>query len=512
MTLGWNVKLTSGFKLDLVANIVGVGWSFLVQIVCIPLYLRFLGIEAYGLIGFYLMLQAMLQVLDFGLSPTMNREMARYSVQPEKSGEARDLVRTLETGYWLIGIVIGAVILAAAPIISAHWIKASSIPMHNVEHDIMLMGILTVFQWPVSFYQGGLMGLGRQVLYNGINITLVTLANAGAALLLWRVSRSLQAFFLWLIAVYAVRAILLAIFLWQSLPPTNRPSRFDVRRVRSISHFAAGMSGIALTSLILTQTDKVIVSKLLPLRMFGYYTLAWAVASGLSLISGAIFNVVFPRFSAQVAAGDENSIRRSYHRGSQLMAVIILPLSAVLSLFSFEILRLWTRSNEVALNVAPILSILVIGSALNALLYLPYALQLAYGWTRLSLYWGLISTAIFISAILPMTRHFGAVGAATAWASLNILSTFVVVSIMHRHLLRGGAWGYICDIGPPLLCSMAIAGFGRIIYPNIGSTVMTLIVLSGTWVTSMMIAILAAPQIRVWALIQIGKFSPRYIE
>src|SRR5204862_2105772 len=96
-------------------NFAGVGWSALVQIACVPLYLRFLGIEAYGLVGFYLMLQAILQVLDFGLSPTMNREMARYSVQPEKAAEVRDLVRTLEACYWLIGIAIGAVMLATAP-------------------------------------------------------------------------------------------------------------------------------------------------------------------------------------------------------------------------------------------------------------------------------------------------------------------------------------------------------------------------------------------------------------
>ena len=107
MNLLSKLKLTSGFKLDLAANFAGVGSSALLQFACVPLYLKFLGIEAFGLIGFYLMLQAVLQVLDLGLSPTMNREMARYSVQPEKAAEARDLVRTLEAGYWLIGIAIG---------------------------------------------------------------------------------------------------------------------------------------------------------------------------------------------------------------------------------------------------------------------------------------------------------------------------------------------------------------------------------------------------------------------
>jgi O-antigen/teichoic acid export membrane protein len=151
-------------RLDLVENFAGVGWTALVQVACIPLYIRFLGIAAYGLTGFYLALTAMLQVLDLGLSPTMNREMARYSVQPQKAGEARDLVRTLEAGYWLIGLVIGTAILAAARLIATDWIKAGSFQLHSVQQAVVIMAILAFFQWPISFYQGGLIGLGQQVL------------------------------------------------------------------------------------------------------------------------------------------------------------------------------------------------------------------------------------------------------------------------------------------------------------------------------------------------------------
>src|SRR3984893_10982874 len=165
MSSFWIPRSSSGFKLSLLANLAGTGWSALMQLACIPLYIKFMGIEAYGLIGFYFMLQAVLQILDLGLSPTVNREMARYSVQPEKAAEARDLVRTLEVGYWLMGFAIGATLLAAAPVIATDWIKAGTIPIRDVRHTVMLMGVLAVFQWPVSFYQGGLMGLNRQVLY-----------------------------------------------------------------------------------------------------------------------------------------------------------------------------------------------------------------------------------------------------------------------------------------------------------------------------------------------------------
>src|ERR1700756_3157714 len=142
MKFPWNFKSPSGFTLELAASFAGTGWSGVVQLLCIPAYIKLMGIESYGLIGFYLVLQGILQVLDLGLSPTMNREMARYSVQLEKAAEARDLVRTLEIGYWLIGLLIGAVILIAAPWIAVHWIKAGAVPIRTVTEAVMLMGAL----------------------------------------------------------------------------------------------------------------------------------------------------------------------------------------------------------------------------------------------------------------------------------------------------------------------------------------------------------------------------------
>jgi O-antigen/teichoic acid export membrane protein len=503
MNSHWSLNTRSGLKLELLANFAGTGWSGLVQLACVPLYIKFMGIEAYGLIGFYLMLQAMVQVLDLGLSPTMNREMARYSVQPEKASEARDLVRTLEIGYWLIGFAICATILTASPWIGSHWIKASATPVPYIKHAVMLMALLAFFQWPVSFYQGGLMGLHRQVLYNSVAILFSTLSNVGAVLILWLVAPSVQAFFLWLVAVNAVKTALLAVLLWTSLPHAPSAPRFDFSRLQSVSRFAAGMTGITCIGLLLTQIDKVLVSKLLDLKTFGYYTLAWSLAGGLLIISGAVFNVIFPRMSAQVARGDENAIRQSYHRGSQLMAVTVLPLAAVIFFFSFDILRIWTRSSEIAVMVSPILRILVIGSGLNAVLFLPYALQLAFGWTKLTLLAGVVSVALVIPAMFPMTKYFGAVGAAAVWAGLNIVNMLVAVPIMHRRLLRHEAWGYFADIGFPLVTAISIAALGRVLLVHTGSPITTVTALASLWLASVFAAGFAAPRVRSWALAQL---------
>jgi len=462
----------SRVKTNFFANLAGSGWTALVGLACTPLYIRFMGMEAYGLIGFYFMLQGVIQILDLGLSPTMNREMARYSALPGNAGEARDFVRTLEVGYWAIGILIGCIVWYGAPYIASHWIKAGNLSPSEVRRAVTIMGALTALQWPLTFYQGGLLGLQRQVLHNGITIAASTLSGGGALLVLWLVSPTVSVFFTWQIAVTVLQTGATTLALWRCLPGSGFAARFDPGITRNIWGFAAGMSGITLTALALTQIDKVILSKMLTLDAFGCYILAGMVANGLSgLLIAPMFNTIFPRFSALVAERDEKSLLEMYHGSTQVMAVMILPAAIVIALFSREIMALWTGSGEIAGKTAPIVGILVGGTALNGLMNLPYALQLSHGWTRI----GLAINTFFILALVPaiilMTRKFGGAGAASVWLGLNSAYMVIGVPLTHRRLLKGEAFRWFTkDVGIPLSGSLCIAGAARLIFPTIDSS------------------------------------------
>jgi O-antigen/teichoic acid export membrane protein len=245
----------------------------------------------------------------------------------------------------------------------------------------------------------------------------------------------------------------------------NRPGRINTGLLKDIRKFAVGMSGMALTTLVLTQIDKVILSNLLPLKTFGYYVLAGMVGNGLSaLLISPMFNTIFPRFSSLVAVHDEKNLREMYHGATQIMAVMILPAATVIALFSPEIMLLWTGDVEIARNTAPIVSLLVAGTALNGLITLPFALQLSYGWTRIGLTLNMIFMIIMVPSILFATTHFGAVGAASAWVLLNGFYIVTDVPLTHRRFLKGEAYHWFAkDVGVPLVGTLIIAGSARLI-------------------------------------------------
>jgi hypothetical protein len=117
-----------------------------------------MGIEAYGLVGVFASLVAIFSVLDMGLSTTTNREIARYSVQPGQEQETRNLVRTLEVVYWLMGAAICILLVMLAPLIATRWIKTTQMSSSTVQASIIVMGFVLVSRWPLSLYAGGLMG------------------------------------------------------------------------------------------------------------------------------------------------------------------------------------------------------------------------------------------------------------------------------------------------------------------------------------------------------------------
>jgi len=148
------------------------------------------------------------------------------------------------------------------------------------------------------------------------------------------------------------------------------------------------------------------------------------------------------------------------------MAVMILPAAVVIAFFSREIMFLWTGSPEIANNTAPIVSILVAGTALNGLMNLPYALQLSHGWTRIGLAINTFFILTLVPAIILMTRHYGAAGAASVWLGLNGIYMIIGVPLTHRRLLKGEAFRWFTkDVGIPLAGSLAIAGIARLIFP-----------------------------------------------
>ena len=445
---------------NLAAGVASTAWTAIVTICTVPLYLHFLGVEAYGLIGFYTALQGVFAVLDLGLSQSMNREVARAETDEERA-RARNLLHTLALGYWIVAIAIGVAIWVAAPWISQHWLR-TSIDAGQLSTAIALMGLTVACRFPLGLYLGALIGARRMGLASGIEIVMVSIANIGVIGILAQISPTIQAFFMWQALIAMINVLVIRAVAWSVVGERgDRSPRIDFGAVQRIWRFSAGLAVTAVLAAVFIQSDKIVLSRTVSLTDLGAYTLASIAARSLYVLVAPAFSAVYPQMSSMHAAGRIDDITLLYRQGTRLLMTVLVPLAIFGTIFSTEIFTVWTGDAGLAQSLSLVAGFLLLGTVLNGAMHFPYALQLAFGDSHLPMVINATLLIIFVPLLVLLSLRFGIVGAAAAWAMLNLLYLFLGTWLTHRKLLPGIAGRWLTgDVGVPLLVSLVIVGGG----------------------------------------------------
>ncbi|MDD3381794.1 MAG: oligosaccharide flippase family protein, partial [Rugosibacter sp.] len=194
---------------------------------------------------------------------------------------------------------------------------------------------------------------------------------------------------------------------------------------------------------MVTQTDKLVLSKLLPLADYGYFTLAVLAANGVIMISSPISSALLPRMARLQAKGDQAGLIRLYRHATQMIASIAIPVCLMLAFFAEQVLWVWTGDAHATTHAAPVLRLYALGNGFLAMAAFPYYLQFAKGDLKLHL----IGNAIFMLLLIPpmvwATWRYGATGAGYAWLSANAAYFLAWVPLVHHRFAPGLHWPWL---------------------------------------------------------------------
>ncbi len=411
-------------------------------VVVVPIYLRVLGAEAYGLVGIFTTLAVAATALDLGLSYTLNREMARMAAGGERDAALPDVAVTLQACCWALAVVMGALVVAASGAIATHWVNVERLTRDEVRVAALLMGVALPAVVARAFYLAGLNGLQRQPTVNGVQAA-ATIARAGLTVAaLYVIGPTVAVFFTVQAALLYAEAGALAVAMWMAVPAGARRGRVRPGVVRARVGFSAGVAITMILGLILTALDQVVLSRILPLAEFGYYVVALGAAGALGQIVMPVTTAMYPRFSELVARGETAALSAEYHFSTQLVAVLVLPIGALLAVFPGEVLVLWTGNADVARHGAPVLALRVVGTMINTTMHVPHVLQLAFGWSSLGAWANTIALLLVAPATVLLSLRYGGAGAAVVWIGLNVGSMLFAMRRMHQRVLPGelGEW------------------------------------------------------------------------
>ena len=299
---------------NILANYVGQVYATLIAIVMVPLYVRYMGVEAYGLVGFFAMLQAWFLLLDMGLTPTLARETARYQGGAIDALSLRRLLRALEGIFIGVGLLGAGVIVAASSHVASSWLKVQQLPLEEVTGAIALMAWIVALRWICGLYRGAINGFEKMVWLNGFNVAIATVRFAGIIPFLIYVGATPTSFFTYQLVVAVVESAVLVTKTYRLMPAIGLDAAipWDWRPLRGVLLFSSSIAFTSLAWVLITQSDKLILSTLMPLSDYAYFTLAVLIASGILIVSGPISGALLPRLTRLNAAGDEAGLFALY--------------------------------------------------------------------------------------------------------------------------------------------------------------------------------------------------------
>jgi O-antigen/teichoic acid export membrane protein len=455
-------------------------------------------------------LQSLFILLDFGMTPTLSRGMARSMGSGEDVTPVLDLLRSMELSLVSLGLLLAALVWALSGWLATSWLNARTLPIGTVAQTVAIMGLIAALRLVEGPYRGILVGLQRHVLLNALGAGFATLRGVGAIVVLAYVRPSIEVFFLWQLVSGILQLASFVACTYLVLPGGKRAGRFSVASLQNVRNFAGAMFAISIAGLILTNADKIMLSKLLTLHDYGYYTLAGLVASGLYTVIYPIRQTWSPRLNELHAAGNEAGFIKTYHRACELVTVAAGSIALFVIAFADVILRVWTRDASIADHTSGILRVLLLANLLNGLVNLPMEAQFAFRWTRLALIGELIGIAVILPLIIIVTPEFGALGAGWCLVALNVGYLAVSVTLMYRHILHDERWRWLFgDVLLPLSAAACCALTSRYLFSTTpsGSLVSWVTFVGGAMVT-LLGAALAAPLIRMDSIRLLSRALP----
>lgn len=433
----------ASLKRNILASYVTQIYVTLIGIIILPMYLKYMGAEAYGLVGFFTMLQAWFNLLDMGLTPTVARETARFHGGASDAISYRRLLRALQLIFFTVALLGGGTMFMFSDSIAESWLNVQALPLDQVQLALQLMAVGVALRWMSGLYRGCISGSEQLVWLGGFNSFVATLRFVGVLPVLIWVGHSPSVFFTYqlLVAVIELAGLLAKSYGLFPVIPAGQALGWSPASlwlpIKPVLKFSITIAFTSSVWVLVTQTDKLVLSKLLPLAEYGYFTLAVLAASGVMMISGPISGALLPRMARLQAEGDEAGLIRLYRNATQLVAVIAIPACLVLAFFAEQVLWVWTGDAQAAAQAESVLRLYALGNGFLAMAAFPYYLQFAKGDLRLHLIGNAFFVVLLIPSLVWATMRFGMIGAGWAWLISNIIYFLIWVPKVHNRFIIG---------------------------------------------------------------------------
>lgn len=446
---------------NIVASYASQAFVVSVGIAVTPLYLEYMGPEAYGLVGFFAVMQTWFGLLDLGLTSTIAREAARYHGGGLSGLAYRRLFRALLLIFVVVAALGGTTVWLSADAIASQWLRVTLLDHAQVVLSISLIGACVAVRWMGGLFRGVVSGAEQLVWLSAFNALVAALRFLGVFASMAIFGPTPTVFFLHQLAVNVLELGGLAIRCHRLLPRRSTLEErigWSISPVKPMLQFAMTVALTSALWIAVTQSDKLILSGILELKEYGYFSVAVLVAGGITMITSPISVAITPRLARLHVEGQNTLFVDIYRSATRLVTSIVGTASITLVICAESALLAWTANPELAINASPIMQLYAVGNALLALAAFPFYIQYARGHLYHHVVGNLLLALILLPAAVFAAIRYGAVGAGWVWVVMNLLYLSLWVSYVHHKLVPGLHTRWVRGDIVPILAPLALVG------------------------------------------------------
>lgn len=433
-------------------NILSRGWSIISLYIFVPLWIKYVGVEGYGVITFYSVLMTLMHFADAGLSGTLMREFAR--VEP-KEGYKRDFLRTFETIYLGIAFFVFLVVFLFSGFFVDHFMKSATIPREELLECVKIMAVIMGLNFMTTLYNGGLMGLQKQILAGSLNIG-YSICRGVVVLIPLTISPTIQTFLWWQLVSMVILFIAERYFLLKFVNKNNSKSRFQIGYFKNVWRYTLGLMLMAIVAALNTQFDKLVTGNVLSLESMGYYSIAGTLGTAVVTIATSICGAFYPELTRLVSIGNKEQIIKPFLFFSFLVSLVTSSIGISVFFYCSDVLYIWTRDANIVAHATVPAMILILGNIAISLQYSNYYLAMANGHTRTSVVLSSCMLLIMAPSIYFLTKNYGLNATPIPYFVLNLVVAIIMAIVLIKKFLEGTLIKWINNSLLPIIVALIV--------------------------------------------------------
>ncbi len=449
------------------------GWNLLgtllpipVAVICIPLLIRGLGVERFGVLGIAWLVLGYFGMFDFGLA----QSTTKFVSAAVASGK-RDSLRALALGSMLLhgalGITGGVIFALLVPYLTATVFTLPPSLASETRPALYWLAASVPAIVLTAAFRGVLEGLQRFDSVNLIRIPASILNYAGPLIALYFGPGLPLVVGVIAVGRYAALAAYAVVAL-KALPRGYAGSRLAGSTLVQLAAYGGWLIASNLINPLIISADRFVIAATVSVAAVTFYVTPYEVITKGWILSASLLGALFPVFST-LAHSEPGSIRAACRSALLGLLITATPVIALV-LGSADLLLQWWLGAEFRANSTLVAQLLSLGVLVNITAQVPLTALNALGRADVTAKIAALELPFYVAAIWYGAAQFGINGVAAIWAAracVDALALFAAARFVLPKEAAGAPDRRMRFEKTACLCGfLAGAWFAGYAYPN----------------------------------------------